>query len=340
MSLPLISVIIPMYNVQQYARQCIESVMNQTYQNLEIILVDDGSPDSVGEICEEYAKVDERVKVFHKKNGGLSSARNYGIDVSTGEWIAFVDGDDWVEPDMYENLYKTAAEHDVMVSACLFYADYTNGCKEQICTSKTSVFTGREEIFRAMVVDSALRAFAWNKLYKREFFMEGYRYAEGKNYEDVRFTKYIISRVPSIALIRKHLYHYRQRKNSIAHTGNLKNAIDNWEAREERRSLFSDLPEDCQRAMQVDCIMVCNQAWRASLFSKDLDKYQNEIKAMREFAKEHYEEIHKGGYALSVKIIASLTRADNQFSYLMVWLLGRMQRMLDRRSRRLVKVMF
>lgn len=340
MNLPLISVIITMYNVQKYARQCIDSVIHQTYQNLEIILVDDGSPDSVGEICDEYAKIDDRVRVFHKKNGGISSARNYGIDVAKGEWITFVDGDDWVEPDMYESLYKTATENNVKVSACLFYEDYKDGSREQICTSKTSIFEGREEIFRAVVVDSALRGFAWNKLFRKDFLMEGYRFEEGKNYEDVRFTKYVILNAPSVALVKKHLYHYRQRKNSIAHTDNLKNAIDNWEARAERRILFSDLPEDCQRAMRIDCFMVCNQTWRACLFSKDREKYQKEIKSMSDFAKEYYPEIRKGNYSLTIRIIASLTRVNNQFSYLVVWMLGKLQRMFDLRGKRRVKVMY
>ena len=106
----LISVIVPVYNVEKYLRQCLDSIINQTYRNLEIILVDDGSTDSSGIICDEYAQIDARIKVIHKENGGLSSARNAGLDVCTsgGDFIAFVDSDDWLEPDMYERLYETS----------------------------------------------------------------------------------------------------------------------------------------------------------------------------------------------------------------------------------------
>ncbi|HEY8803664.1 MAG TPA: glycosyltransferase, partial [Clostridium sp.] len=102
---PLISIIVPIYKVEVYIRNCVDSILNQTYKNLEIILVDDGSPDNCGNICEEYSSKDKRIKVIHKKNGGLSSARNAGLDIASGEYIGFIDSDDWIEGDMYESLY-------------------------------------------------------------------------------------------------------------------------------------------------------------------------------------------------------------------------------------------
>ena len=115
---PLISVIIPVYKVELYLRECIDSVLAQTYQNLEVILVDDGSPDQCGSICEQYAEKDNRVCVIHKENGGLSDARNAGIDVAKGEYIGFVDSDDWVAPDMYECLYKASVEYNAEFVVC------------------------------------------------------------------------------------------------------------------------------------------------------------------------------------------------------------------------------
>ena len=103
-----ISVIVPVYNVENYLRRCVDSIINQTYKNLEIILVDDGSPDNCPVICDEYAQKDSRIKVIHKENGGLSSARNCGMDMATGEYIGFVDGDDWIESDMYKFLIENA----------------------------------------------------------------------------------------------------------------------------------------------------------------------------------------------------------------------------------------
>ena len=117
----LISVIIPIYNVEKYLNKCIDSIINQTYKNLEIILVDDGSPDNCPQICDEYAKKDNRIKVIHKKNGGVSSARNVGLINSTGNYIGFIDPDDYIEPIMYEKLLKVLKESNTLVSMCGFY---------------------------------------------------------------------------------------------------------------------------------------------------------------------------------------------------------------------------
>lgn len=115
-----ISVIIPVYNVEKFLRRCLKSVINQTMSDLEIILVDDGSNDNSGEICDEYAKNDDRIIVIHKENGGLRSARNKGLDIATGEWITFVDSDDYIDTDMYEMLYSNAIEKEVDICACFF----------------------------------------------------------------------------------------------------------------------------------------------------------------------------------------------------------------------------
>lgn len=111
----LISVIVPIYRVEKYLEPCIESIINQTYKNLEIILVDDGSDDNCGEICDKYAKIDARIKVIHKKNAGLNNARKSGIKIASGKYIGYVDGDDWIEPDMYETLLRNAVKYNVDV---------------------------------------------------------------------------------------------------------------------------------------------------------------------------------------------------------------------------------
>lgn len=121
----MISIIVPVYNVEKYVRKCLDSVVNQAYKDLEILIVDDGSTDGSGKICDEYKK-DDRVKVFHTENRGLSAARNYGIDRAHGEWIGFVDSDDWIEPDMYEVLLKSALETDADIVECGVYTEYSN----------------------------------------------------------------------------------------------------------------------------------------------------------------------------------------------------------------------
>ena len=131
LSLILVSVIVPVYKVEFYLSECIESILKQTYQNLEIILVDDGSPDDCGSICDKYAQQDKRIKVFHKNNEGLSEARNYGIERATGDYLSFVDSDDWIEPDMFETLVSVVVVNDSDIVCCGYYREY-NGYKETI----------------------------------------------------------------------------------------------------------------------------------------------------------------------------------------------------------------
>lgn len=124
---PLISIIVPVYNVEKYIRRCVDSLINQTYKNLEIILIDDGSPDNSGAICDEYAKLDNRVKVIHKENGGVSSARNAGLDSASGEYIGFMDSDDYITPDMYEVLYNNMVDNDADISMGIYALENNKG---------------------------------------------------------------------------------------------------------------------------------------------------------------------------------------------------------------------
>ena len=126
MNEPLVSVIVPVYKVEKYLDKCVESIVGQTYKNLEIILVDDGSPDNCPAMCDKWADRDSRIKVIHKQNGGVSSARNAGIDAVQGEFIGFVDSDDWLEPDMYDCLVKNALEYNADISRCGYFVDWSD----------------------------------------------------------------------------------------------------------------------------------------------------------------------------------------------------------------------
>jgi glycosyltransferase involved in cell wall biosynthesis len=132
----MISVIVPVYNVKPYLRKCLDSIINQTYRDLEILIIDDGSTDGSGDICDEYRK-DDRIKVFHTENRGLSAARNLGLDNTTGNWIGFIDSDDWIEPDMYEVLLRKAEETRADIIECGCYADYTTTSYEHSAIQRT-----------------------------------------------------------------------------------------------------------------------------------------------------------------------------------------------------------
>lgn len=208
----LISIVVPIYNVEKYLRQCLESVVNQTYKNLEIILVDDGSIDNSGNICDEYAKKDIRIKVIRKENGGLGSARNAGLDICTGEYVGFVDSDDWIELDMYESLYKALEEHNVDVACVGYYKCYIN---KIVCIARNQdILYPKEELIYRAYGDKYYGHMVCNKLYKKGIF-DKVRFPEKRYYEDSFIFFDILEKVNSIYICADAKYFYRQRKSSI-----------------------------------------------------------------------------------------------------------------------------
>lgn len=213
----LISVIIPVYNVEKYLVECVESVLNQTYKNLEIILVDDGSPDRCPEMCDEYARKDSRVKVIHKKNGGLSDARNAGIDVATGEYISFVDSDDYVSEDMIGVLYERAVQTQADLTFCSIEKVDENGKRISLENVGTSVYDRNEFWENKYYQQQSASTVAWNKLYKKHIFYK-LRYAVGRIHEDDIILLKVIEKCNIIATVQQGRYMYRQRNDSIMHT--------------------------------------------------------------------------------------------------------------------------
>lgn len=211
---PLISIIVPIYNVEKYLSKCIESILEQTYTNFELILVNDGSPDKCGIICNEYAKKDSRIKVIHKKNGGLSSARNIGIDVAKGEYLGFVDSDDYIEPYMYEYLLKAALDNECSLSVCNINYVFEDGKILNKVTNASDEVLNFVEAITEMNTYEKFDMGAWSKLYKRDLF-ENLRFPEGKLSEDFYIMYKIFDRAQKIAYVSTPCYNYLQRANSI-----------------------------------------------------------------------------------------------------------------------------
>lgn len=211
-----ISIIIPVYKVEEYLDECMQTVINQTYKNLEIILVDDGSPDRCPQMCDSYAEQDSRIKVVHKNNGGLSDARNAGIDVATGDYIGFVDSDDYIAYNMYEELLTKIerSRADIISSKFLLYQDG----KEQICT--WSVLSGYIEgkvlsfkDYFVQVVDETVDSASWNKLYKKDIITEYFK--KGRNNEDYLFFYQLVKKHPNARMVftTDSYYKYRQQRS-------------------------------------------------------------------------------------------------------------------------------
>ena len=219
----LISIIVPVYKVEKYIHKCVSSIINQTYSNIEIILVDDGSPDNCAKICDEYALKDKRIKVIHQKNMGLSEARNRGIEISKGEYIGFVDSDDYIEPTMFQDLYNAIIDNDADISICNFYV-ISNKRKVAKNNFKRRNFN-KIEALKGVLLDKDIQSYAWNKLYKRELF-ENIKYPIGKKYEDIGTTFYLFEKSNKIAYIEKPEYNYLNREDSIVFNYNEQTIMD------------------------------------------------------------------------------------------------------------------
>lgn len=212
---PLISVIVPIYNVEPYIDKCINSIINQNYKELEIILVDDGSPDNCGKICDEYAEKDLRIKVIHKKNGGLSSARNAGLEIARGEYIGFVDSDDYIEPFMYDKLLEALLDQDCPLAICGTAYVFENGKRIEKTRAGDIIVMNFEEALTEMNQYRKFDMGAWSKLYKAELF-DDIRFPVGKLSEDFFVMYKIFDKAKKIVFISDPAYNYLQRNNSIS----------------------------------------------------------------------------------------------------------------------------
>lgn len=229
---PLVSVIIPVYNVQPYLREALDSVINQTHSNLEIIIVDDGSIDGSDTICDEY-KSDPRVKVVHQENRGLSAARNIGLNLMTGEFVSFLDPDDAFYPEMIECMIDSLIQWDADMVTCGYDVIVTEGLMkdagktEKVIPCRKSVMT-KEEIFSA-ISDEKYAVCVWNKVYKKTIW-DQLRFPEGKIYEDVLVIPHVVEQCERIAIIPQRLIYHRKRKGSITQTITIENIREFTEA--------------------------------------------------------------------------------------------------------------
>lgn len=204
----LISVIVPVYNVEAYLDRCVHSILEQTYQNLEIILIDDGSTDSSPAKCDAYAAKDSRIKVLHKPNGGLSDARNAGLALAEGTYIGYVDSDDWIEPDMYASLYKACVDNHAQLAVCRYFQEYKD--RTEAGGNGSVVPLAREELFKIYIgghEDYIIYNSVWSKLYKREL-VEGMLFPKGRNSEDIMYTTRAFCRLERAVYVDRCLYHY------------------------------------------------------------------------------------------------------------------------------------
>lgn len=253
----LISVIVPVYKVEAYLGRCVESILAQTYKNIEILLVDDGSPDNCPQMCEAYGEKDPRIRVIHQENKGLSGARNTGIDHAKGEYLAFIDSDDKWSPHFLESLYRAMKLYDAQISQCRWEYMHGDEIKEAYdASAKIVCCSGREMLGNLFIQTGAYYVVAWNKLYKKELF-DGIRYPEGRIHEDEATTYRLFDRAEKCVHVDNALYGYfvGSGGTSITRNGFQLKKLDWRTANKERVQYFI---EKDYRELVVPAIKACN----------------------------------------------------------------------------------
>ena len=246
MTKPTISIIVPIYNMERYLRECLESIKGQTFVDWECILVDDGSIDSSLEICREFAQQDLRFKIIEKENGGLSSARNIALKQAQGEYIGFVDADDWIEPGMFECLFNRIVENDADISMVGYWTEYHGRRSTKHLTKELRVIDGKTAMIE--IGYDRLPNYVWNKLHRRSIIT--CEFPVGRNFEDIFVYGQWLKNVRKMVIDPTPLYHYRMRRSSIIHVDAAKNRYDYFLSCIDRMKMIEDVicdSKDSQR---------------------------------------------------------------------------------------------
>ena len=280
--MPKVSIIVPVYQVEKYLEKCVDSILAQTLADIEVLLVDDGSDDSCGTICDRYQRRDERVRVIHKRNGGISDARNAALDIATGEYIGFVDGDDHIEADMFEYLYRLCIEHGSEMSACNMTLEYEGGWEpaKPITENRIAILSPVEFYREMMRPDRLLRMNVWNKLYRADLF-RNVRFPAGKAYEDVGTVYKAVFRCSRISYGSYRKYHYLIRGGSTCQVRYSRLERDRYEMTnrmlEYIRTNEPSLLQDAVAYRMTNCFLtIANKMISSNYYDK---RFMNELRA-------------------------------------------------------------
>lgn len=261
--MPLISVIVPVYRVENYLDKCVRSITAQTYRNLEILLVDDGSPDHSGAICDAWAARDSRIKVIHQENGGGGKARNAALEIAAGALIAFVDSDDYIAPDMLAHLYEIMGD-TADISECAFLETLDDEAEFADAPFTVTEYTP-EEAMREHIRDTAFQQLIWNKLYRREV-IGGIRFPEGTKIDDEFFTYQVLGKAGKLVRSDRVCYAYRQQPDSVMHQKFSLRRLEGLQARHQRfgyiREHMPALTEECAFHLYFFCMYAMQMSMR------------------------------------------------------------------------------
>lgn len=289
-----ISIIIPVYNVQDYLERCLDSILNQTYTEFEVICVDDGSSDLSGEICERYGEMDSRIHTYHIPNEGVGNARNHGLSLIRGEWFAYVDADDWLEPDYLEILYTNAVNNQCEISACCYEND--NRCRKRTGDTEqtVSIFSGKKECIHAFICpEESLYGMVWNKLYRTEKFRDIMFRTDLRFNEDCIYTQCIMERCKRVCRTDLKLYHWYFREGSACHTKRMQCDLDSADVFRELLDKNSELTDaEINRRLQKNYVLLIMKYLMYSEYSRQDERMLRAIKRCKEWKRNIWKQLN------------------------------------------------
>lgn len=284
-----ISVIVPVWNAHDYLKRCVDSILEQTYMNLEVLLVDDGSSDDSLEICEEYARLDDRVRVFHKENGGQASARNYALERATGEFVGFVDNDDWIFPTMYERLHQLMLDYDADVGRC---EDMLGKMEESVNEQNVKIVVTEGEEYFGLLYQDIWGGHVTDRLFRREVIGDE-RFPYSKTIEDMRFMRMLLPRINREVSTNEKLFFYTIREDNTSKVY-ARTFVNAYERAVEFQSRYVEAlekyPKCCELLLKKAASFSCS-AMKSLLHEKK--KGTKEYSILRDFLKTNKKEILK-----------------------------------------------
>lgn len=324
----MISIIVPVFKVEKYLPKCIDSILKQSYQDIEILLIDDGSPDLSGKICDEYGAKDKRIKVFHIDNIGLSGARNYGLKHAEGEYIGFVDSDDWIDPDMYENLIAVAAISNADIVECGFYDEYPSKSIKKKWHPEIKSYT-RVEAVKAHLYGE-INSLFMTKLWKRCCFQK-ISFPTGRVFEDTLIMYRILDKTNLVIGLDKVLYHHTIRKNSISHDDSLEVLSDSWFANKTQYLNLMKKEPYCSdqllmRHLLHNCAGAFSAIWRRyyGCSLEERNKFKSVVEEIKQFANCYYPLWGFADWSMKYRLAIMLAHFNSRWSFFLSYYLSKL----------------
>ncbi|MBR3178413.1 MAG: glycosyltransferase family 2 protein [Clostridia bacterium] len=329
-----ISIIVPVFQVEHYLPRCIESIQKQTYSDLDIILIDDGSTDRSGEICDCYAKDDPRIRVYHTENRGLSAARNLGLEKARenqSQYIAFVDADDYLELQFVEMTYQSISLRDIDIVVCGYIREWKNRMIPFI--PEEANYTCKEALIA--LLDGSIYTMVWGKLYKKELF-DTIVFPEGRTFEDIAVLSNVIVCAKKVICIETVGYHWVMRSNSITHgLHSIQNIFDLYRAfkeRYERLTAYSELASDHRlvRTLLKGCVISAFRIWRYyNFFSRqEKEQYREELHSIAAFLHENVPTFGFSDWGMLLRLYTLFVRYDSKLSLVAAYVINRIYQVL------------